>query len=105
MTAFHRTAEWGRLVRRMRPIYAAQVQAGTAVCIDCGRRVLPGDRWQVGHRLARDTHPHLALMDWNTGPSHGGQKGRSCNQREGAKLGNAKRKRQAERTTGMLPWR
>ncbi|GAA2172428.1 hypothetical protein GCM10009846_10330 [Agrococcus versicolor] len=104
MTAFHRTAAWGALVRRMRPVLQAQVDAGTAVCLDCGRPVLPGDRWQVGHRLGRDSHPHLALMDWNVGTSHGGQKGRSCNQRAGARYGNAKRAARAKRSTEMLPW-
>ncbi|WP_404311311.1 hypothetical protein LG314_07965 [Agrococcus terreus] len=108
MTAVHSRAEWFRLVRRVRPIIEAQVQAHQAVCVDCGQPVLPGQRWQVGHRLDAATHPHLAYEDWNVGPSHGKRAGaKACNQQAGARLGNrmrADRSRRRRDNGGMGRW-
>lgn len=100
MTAFHRSAEWARLTRRLRPVFAAQVAAGTAVCVDCGGPILPGERWECGHRLARVTHPQLALAEHNIGPSH-----RSCNGRDGARLGNRIAAANRARRRDMFDWR
>lgn len=98
MTSIHRSKEWAALVKRVRPSLEALVQNGEAVCVDCGNPVLPGEAWQVGHRLAASLYPEHALADWNVGPSHSG-KGRACNQRAGGSLGarktNARRKRRA----------
>lgn len=101
MTAFHRSAEWARLVRQVKPTITASINAGTAVCVDCGRPVLPGDRWQVGHRLAHATHPQFSLEAWNVGPSHAGK----CNQSKGATLGNNLRAKRAKRRKEFIAWR
>jgi hypothetical protein len=105
MTDFHRTAGWFALTREMRPIIQRQVDAGTAVCVDCGGPVLPGERWQVGHRLDRYTYPQYALERWNVGPSHGGTKGRSCNQRAGGKIGARITHAKRARKKAMIQWR
>lgn len=90
MSAFHQTKEWQRLRKVMRPRLQAQVDAGMGRCPDCGRAVLPGQVWQVGHIYPASQYPQLALEPSNLAPSH-----KACNNRAGAKLGaqvtNAKR--------------
>jgi hypothetical protein len=60
-----------------------------APCIACGKPVMPGSKWHVGHRVdaARGGRPTAA----NVGPVHEG-----CNLKSGGKLGakitNAKRR-------------
>ena len=103
MSGFHTGKEWAALTKRMRPVLQGQVDAGTAVCTDCGQPVLPGERWQVGHRLPQSTHPEFRLAEWNLGPSHSG-KGRACNQKAGGALGAAKVNRARKRRTGMIEW-
>ena len=106
MTEFHRTAAWSRLVRKVKPVIQKSIDAGEAICIDCGRPVLPGEKWQVGHRLAHKTHPHLALEEWNVGPSHGTRPGaKACNQREGARLGNRIQATRKKRSTQFIEWK
>lgn len=105
MTAFHRTAEWQALVKRVRPGMQASIDAGMAVCIDCGGPILPGETWQVGHRLAHATHPHLSLAPHNLGPSHGGKGRKRCNQRAGGALGRQRQVARAARRTGLIEWR
>lgn len=103
MSAIHNTAEWAALAKRMRPVFQGQIDQGMAVCIDCGRPLLPGEKFQVGHRMAASTHPQFALADWNLGPSHSG-KGRACNQRAGGAMGAAKTNAQRVRRNGMIEW-
>lgn len=105
MTAFHRTAEWQALVKEVRPGMQADIDAGQAVCIDCGGPILPGETWQVGHRLAHATHAHLGLEQWNLGPSHGGRGRKRCNQRAGGRLGRQRQQQHAARRGGMIQWR
>lgn len=104
MTAPHRTPEWYRLTRRMRPIFQAQVDAGTAICLDCGWPIHPGQSFDIGHRLPASTHPHLAYEPTNLGPSHSG-KGRACNRSAGARLGNKQRAERKQRSSRTTDWR
>jgi hypothetical protein len=91
MSEHHRTSEWQRTVRMQRPRLAATLPAP---CIDCGRPINRGDRWQVGHRVpvavakaqgwtvAQINHPT------NLGPTHAKAPGqKACNQIAGGKLG------------------
>lgn len=105
MTAFHRSAEWQAFAKRMRPKLQADIDAGVAVCIDCGGAIMPGETWQVGHRLAHATHPHLGLTAWNVGPSHGGTGRKRCNQRAGGRLGRQRQQQHRQRRGGMIEWR
>jgi len=87
----HRTPEWQRTVRVVRPRIAKTLPAQ---CIDCGRVIMPGDRWQVGHRVPVAV---AKAQGWTTaqindpsnlGPSHAKAPGqRACNQIAGGKLG------------------
>lgn len=103
MSEHHRTTEWARTVRVTRPRLTASLPAA---CVDCGRLIHRGDRWQVGHIIsaaegkaqgwttAKINHPS------NLGPSHTKAPGqRACNQIAGGKLGASitKAKRQAHR--------
>ena len=93
MSAHHRTAEWQAVVRAQRPRLKATLPAP---CIDCGRVIRPGDRWQVGHRVPVAI---AKLQGWtvtqinspsNLGPTHAKAPGqRACNQIAGGKLGAA----------------
>lgn len=69
--------------RRWRNLRAAVLEDST-ICMLCGH---PGSQ-QGGHRLARATHPELALDPANVGPIHGHEGcptcGRQCNQEQGA---------------------
>jgi hypothetical protein len=96
MTAHHRTPEWSKTTRTIRPRLQASINAGGVACIDCGRPVMPGQRWQVGHVVsvvqARAAGWSVAQMNdpSNLGATHAkgpGQK--ACNQIEGGKLGAA----------------
>jgi hypothetical protein len=49
MTDHHQTSEWRSIQKRLTPIYQQQVDSGTAICGRCGRRVMPGQRFQIGH--------------------------------------------------------
>lgn len=87
MTGHHRTPEWARLRRRVRPIIAASLPRP---CIDCGHPVHPEDRWQVGHVVAVSQGGSDDLS--NLGPSHAkgsGPRGRACNQIAGGRMGAA----------------
>lgn len=90
MSEHHRTPEWMRVTRRVRPLIKATLPAP---CVDCQRPVYPADNWHVGHILAA---AHGGTNDaWNLGPTHA-----RCNTRAGGKIGasisNAKRKKKTE---------
>lgn len=104
MSAHHRSKAWAAVVRRVRPLIQARLPQP---CVDCGRPVLPDQRWQVGHIVSTVA---ARAMGWtreqmddstNLGPSHGPGSG-SCNQREGGKLGAAKTHAK-KRTKRRLP--
>jgi hypothetical protein len=99
----HRTSQWLALSKRMRALFKVQVDAGTAVCVDCGRPIYPGQRWAVGHIIAASEAPHLAYMEWNLGPTHHGKQPgsqRNCNQIAGGQMGAAKTNAKKARAEG-----
>lgn len=91
MTGYHAGAEWARFVRYAKPILAAQLPAP---CVNrCGKPVLPGQRWHVGHLPGHDhalTHERPTLQ--TVGPAHA-----RCNTSAGAKLGNQLRAKRVAR--------
>ncbi|RDV44130.1 hypothetical protein DOE76_13885 [Leifsonia sp. ku-ls] len=100
MTEFHRSPEWKRLTRKMRPIYQGQVDAGQAVCVDCGAFIQPWETWAVGHIIPAHQRPDLALAEWNTGPTHHGKSSPNCNQKAGGRMGAQKTNSKRARAEG-----
>ncbi|TPW75890.1 hypothetical protein [Schumannella soli] len=108
MTEHHREADWFALTRKMRPLYDAQVRAGVAVCIDCHRPIVPGQRFAVGHRVsvkegkARGWTKQQINDPSNLGPTHSARGGkgdgsRRCNEQGGGRIGGrARTTKQAE---------
>lgn len=94
MSAHHRTAAWAATTRRMRPLINATLPAP---CVDCGRAVMLGDRYDVGHILAQS----LGGSDdqFNLGPSH-----ISCNRKDGGRLGGLKSAKKRNRKTEIPKW-
>jgi hypothetical protein len=105
MSGIHQTKEWQALCRKLRPEFTRSVESGTAVCINCGRVILPHEKWAFGHRMDASIYPEHALAAWNIGTTHHGSKGRlTCNQKAGGRLGAAKTNRARKRKTeGELP--
>jgi 5-methylcytosine-specific restriction endonuclease McrA len=97
MSAHHRTPEWKRVVAQVKPQLQAQVQAGSAVCIDCGQPVVQGQRWDVGHRVAASkggtNHPS------NLGASHS-----RCNRAAGARMTHTITRTQKRKDKGLFEW-
>jgi hypothetical protein len=94
MSKHHDNGGWTTADReKAKPILAATLPAP---CVDCGRPIYHGDRWQVGHIVSK---AQAAAMGWsnaqsnalsNLGPSHAKARGqRACNQIAGGKLGRA----------------
>jgi hypothetical protein len=92
MSQHHRNGGWtSKDSAHWRPIIEASLPAP---CVDCGRPIHRGDKWQVGHRVSK---AEAAAMGWtkaqsnraeNLGPSHTKAPGqRACNQIAGGKLG------------------
>lgn len=106
MTAHHRTADWQAARRAARPKIEALLPQP---CIECGRPIHRGDRWQVGHRTPVAV---AKRMGWTTsqinalrnlGPVHTKAPGqRACNQVEGGKLG-ARIANEARRSVERMP--
>ncbi|WP_144719254.1 hypothetical protein [Agrococcus jejuensis] len=101
MTDFHRGSAWQAFAKAMRKQMQPTVDAGSAVCIDCGQPIMPWQKWEVGHRLPRRTHPQYQYAAWNVGPSHNDRTAR-CNQRAGGKLGNKIARENRARRKGMI---
>ncbi|MFP7760901.1 hypothetical protein [Marisediminicola sp. LYQ85] len=100
MTGHHLGADWSAVKRKVRPILAAQVRAGTARCVDCRQPIRPDERWAVGHIVSVS---QAEQMGWskaeinavtNLGATHHGAKGgKTCNQRSGGRMGSNARNR------------
>lgn len=82
MSAIHRTKEWQRLVRVMKPRLKALIDQGYGVCVDCRKQVVPDQTWEVGHILPASRYPELAYDMDNVGISH-----KKCNRDAGSRLG------------------
>lgn len=79
MSANHRTPEYFRLARQVRRILGPRIAKGQHVpCVDCGRPVQRGQRWDVGHII-----PGINTLP-NLGASH-----RRCNRSAGGRMGAA----------------
>lgn len=90
---YHAGAEWARFTRMARPIIAATLPAP---CVNrCGKPVLPGQKWHVGHLPGHDralTHQPPTLQ--TVGPSHA-----RCNTQAGQQLGQQLRAKTTARNT------
>lgn len=81
MTKKHSDPEYHRNARKVRAILQPTINAGGQVaCVDCGRAVQPGQRWDVAHKLDASRGGTHALS--NLGASH-----RRCNRSAGGRLG------------------
>ena len=110
MTEHHRSPEWARVTRVMRPRIKATLPAP---CVDCGHPVDPEGAWQIGHIVSVAQGKQ---MGWTTqqindptnlGPSHSnksGPQGRSCNQSAGGRLGAQVSNIKKKTDRRLLPW-
>jgi hypothetical protein len=65
---------YGRIHQRLRERWARQVNAGIVVCARCGKPIMPGEPWDLGHDdLDRGRYQ---------GPEH-----QRCNRRAGGQVG------------------
>lgn len=105
MSQHHRAQKWSTHSPKLRKLIEPQLPLR---CLDCPHPVMPGDKWQVGHRHgAMDGgEPTLA----NTGPSHAWCPWcqRACNQSAGGKRGaqitNRRRRNRSNASKGIRPW-
>lgn len=89
MTAWRRRGDtrtttekgYGTAHQRARARVALKVKAGAAFCARCGGWIMPGSAWHLDHDETRSGY---------LGPSHA-----KCNERAGARKGNARRSAQA----------
>lgn len=98
MSQAHRDPEW----HRHRRIVARQIEhvldaGGTVQCVDCGRAIVKGQSWDVGHIVAASSGGTNALS--NLGGSH-----RSCNRKAGGRMGAIKTNRQSRRARRLPRW-
>ena len=77
---------WAYTSRKARALLQPLIDQGVAVCGKCGRAVLPGMAWDVGHIVARDIAPHMTHDPANWRIEHS-----RCNRSAGATYGNRKR--------------
>lgn len=66
-------------------------------CVECGKPVMPEDKWHVSHIVAYTNDPFQPLTPDAVGPGHAG-----CNVRDGARVGRAKQLK-ATRADSRLP--
>jgi len=76
VSAHHRTKEWAKVTRIMRPIIQASLPAP---CIGCGRLVYPDQPFDVGHIISVDDGGTDDPS--NLGPHHRGE-----NRRDGQRI-------------------
>lgn len=87
MSGAHHTPEWHRARRLVARVITAKLEAGAAIpCVNCGRPIVLGQRWDVGHIVDASAGGGVELS--NLGGAH-----RSCNRKDGGRLGAAKTNR------------
>jgi hypothetical protein len=79
---------YGSPHQRLRKQWAAVVDRGEAACARCGRFIVPGSQWHLGHTDDRTGY---------IGPEHA-----YCNTSDGARRGNRMRARR--RRVTQLRW-
>ena len=89
------TAWSGRAVSKARAYMATQLPAP---CGKCGKPVTKDQRWAVGHKKARSTHPELTFVVSNWQAEH-----RRCSDASGQQGVIAKAKAEALRSVGAFP--
>lgn len=75
---------YGQRHRKLREMWVPRVAAGKVSCVRCGRLIVPGERWDLGH-MDGDRSQYA-------GPEHA-----RCNRAAGAVSGNYQRRRRRER--------
>jgi 5-methylcytosine-specific restriction endonuclease McrA len=98
VTQHHRTAQWFRNSRKVRGILTPRIAAGSYVpCVNCGRAVQPGQRWDVGHIIdaAKGGSDDLS----NLGAAH-----RHCNRSAGGHAGAVVTNRASRRARRLPTW-
>lgn len=93
MSQWHKAAKHTSRTRTLRPRWQAAINRGEVACWRCGRPIVPGQLWDMGHvtDLARGGDPNEML------PEHRGH-----NRSEGGRLG-AKITNTRQRTAKRLP--
>lgn len=100
MTAYHRSPEWARFVRKARPIIAATLPAP---CVQprCqrGGTVHPEEQWDVAHLPGHDARLGGELSLEVVGAAH-----RRCNRSDGGRTGNAIQQQRRKTEKGYPTW-
>lgn len=98
MSQAHRSPEWHRARRTVAAIIRARLERGDQVqCVDCGRPIQHGQRWDVGHIIAADAGGSVETS--NLGASH-----RGCNRSAGGRMGAIKTNRASRRARRLPTW-
>ena len=105
MSRHHRAQKWSTHSPKLRAKLQPQLPLP---CVNCPHPVMPGDKWQVGHRqdAALGGRPTIG----NVGPSHTYCQycRKRCNQVAGGQLGariaNGNRTRRRNETNGIREW-
>lgn len=96
MSRAHHSPDYHRNARIVRRTLTPKIAAGAFVpCVECGRAVVLGQRWDVGHKTSAARGGSNALS--NLGAAH-----RRCNRSNGGKAGAAAR-HTASRRARRLP--
>jgi hypothetical protein len=103
--------DFKRVARIMRPRFEAEIAAGGARCIDCGKSITPGQAFAIGHIVSvaeakASGWPPEAIHDpSNLGPTHHGTgRGLNCNTSQGGKLGRSIQTTTRKQDQRFLNW-
>lgn len=98
MSKHHHTPEWHRARRIVVAVINSRLKRGEQVqCVNCGRPVVLGQRWDVGHIIDAAKGGTVDLS--NLGAAH-----RGCNRRDGGRLGAIKTNAASRRARRLPTW-
>lgn len=98
MSHHHRTPEWHKARRIVRGVINARLERGEHVpCVNCGRPVYLGQRFDVGHIVDADKGGTVELS--NLGAAH-----RGCNRSDGGRAGAIKTNAASRRARRLPKW-